>query len=493
MSLSFGELQGRLGEALAANQADSGVEHVLIALPSFSVGETLLSHYAERIPSLEHRYLVAVLLLHRIESCRFVFVSCRAPDQAVVDYYLSLMPADNRASARRRLQVVEVADPGARPVARKVLDSPDLVEELRSLVGDRPAVIEPWNVQLDEVALAEQLQVPVNGTDPALWPLGFKSAGRKLFAEAGVPHPAGREDVRSVADIHDAVAAIRAVRPTIAGVVVKLDDSGAGDGNVVIDLRAPDALERALSELPDWYLRDLTGGGVVEELVVGSPLTSPSVQVDMLPDGSVRVLATHEQVLGGPGGQVYMGCRFPADRAYASELADHGHAVGERLARAGARGRASIDFVAAGSADGGWDLHALEVNLRKGGTTHPYAVLRNLVPGRYDRQRGEWVTAKDGSTRAYWATDNLVDPRWQGLSPTAVIDAVAAAGVQFDVDEGIGVVLHMLGGLAIDGRLGLTAIGHDDRHAGELYETAARAIAATSDGFRGGGAEGRSG
>jgi len=37
MSLSFGELQGRLGEALAANQANSGVEHVLIALPSFSV------------------------------------------------------------------------------------------------------------------------------------------------------------------------------------------------------------------------------------------------------------------------------------------------------------------------------------------------------------------------------------------------------------------------------------------------------------------------
>ena len=99
------------------------------------------------------------------------------------------------------------------------------------------------------------------------------------------------------------------------------------------------------------------------------------------------MLATHEQVMGGDGGQVYMGCRFPADPAYAARLARHGQAIGERLAAHGVLGRVSIDFAAA--SDGGrcWHLHALEVNLRKGGTTHPYAVLRNLVPGRYDEGR----------------------------------------------------------------------------------------------------------
>jgi hypothetical protein len=35
----------------------------------------------------------------------------------------------------------------------------------------------------------------------------------------------------------------------------------------------------------------------------------------------------------------------------------------------------------------------------------------------------------------------------------------------------------MLSGLAIDGRLGLTAIGYDNRHAGEVYEAAAASIA----------------
>ena len=33
------------------------------------------------------------------------------------------------------------------------------------------------------------------------------------------------------------------------------------------------------------------------------------------------MLATHEQVIGGDNGQVYTGCRFPADPAYAAALA----------------------------------------------------------------------------------------------------------------------------------------------------------------------------
>ena len=51
----------------------------MVALPSFSVGESLLSHYAARIPALEHRYLVAHLMLHRIEACEVVFLSGAAP------------------------------------------------------------------------------------------------------------------------------------------------------------------------------------------------------------------------------------------------------------------------------------------------------------------------------------------------------------------------------------------------------------------------------
>lgn len=472
----FDKLQARLGHALELNRPDVGVDHVLVALPSFSLGESLLSHYVDRIPALEHRYLLALLLLNRIEHCEMVLVVSQAPEPEVLDYYLSLVREDRREIARRQLHVLEVPDTSGRAIAAKLLDRPDLIDGLRRSIGGRTAFIEPWNVTDDEVAVAARLGVPINGSSPRLWPLAFKSAGRRLFREAGVPLPVGREDVRSVDDVLAAIAAVRAERPLVGGVVVKLDDSGAGDGNVVLDLRTPGELRAELDELPDWYLRDLAKGGVVEELIAGTRFSSPSAQIDVLPDGRVVVLATHEQVLGGAGGQVYMGCRFPADPSYAPRLAHFARMVGERLAAAGVVGRASIDFAAACDATGAWTVHALEVNLRKGGTTHPYAALRNLVPGRYDEDAGRWI-ADDGSERSYWSTDNLVDPDWQELRAAAVIDQVACEGLQFDGDAGTGVVLHMLSCLAIDGRLGLTAIGRTPEHAAELYEAAAAAVA----------------
>jgi hypothetical protein len=149
--------------------------------------------------------------------------------------------------------------------------------------------------------------------------------------------------------------------------------------------------------------------------------------------------------------------------------------VGDRLAARGVVGRASVDFAAALDARGAWSVHALEVNLRKGGTTHPYSALRNLVPGRYDEDAARWIVA-DGSERSYWSTDNLLDPSWQGLRPAVVIDQIAREGLEFDGEAGTGVVLHMLSGLAIDGRLGLTAIGRTPEHAAELYEAAGVAI-----------------
>ncbi len=475
------ELQGRLGAAWSMNRP-GGSPHVLVLLPSFSLGESLLSHYASRIPALEHRYLLATLMLPRFESCELVFICSEAPSSEVLDYYLELASASRRTDCRERLRILAVDDLSHRSVAEKLLDRPDLVRRLRAMIGGRPAFIEPWNVTDHEVAIATRLDVPINGTMPALWPLGFKSAGRRLFREAGVPTPAGREGVRSVDDFCAAVAAIRVERPDALGVVVKHDDSGAGDGNLVVELcdvtgrQLTDAEIRSqLEAAPGWYRADLAHGGVVEELITGAAAASPSVQIDISPYGDVSVLATHEQVLGGTTHQIYSGCRFPADPAYSPELASHGLAIGRSLAASGIVGRVSADFMAAMDGSGRWSLYALEINIRKGGTTHPYAALRHLVPGRYESGLGTW-SAVDGTSRCYASTDNLVDPSWLGLPPAGVIRALADSGLQFDRRTGTGVVLHMLSCLAVDGRLGLTAIGLTPDHAQTLYDETARTI-----------------
>jgi PGM1 C-terminal domain len=481
---SVDEVQGRLPTALAANRPGSETDHVVVALPSYSLGESLLSHYADRIPALEHRYLVSTLLLGRLHRCHLVFVASQRPEAEVLDYYASLLPHAGRRALRERLNVIEVPDRSARAVAAKLLDRPDLISDMRRLIAGRTALIEPWNVTEVEEKVSRALGVAINGTPSRLWSLGFKSSGRRLFREAGVPVPAGVEDVRSVDDVARAVDRIRLESPGLKSVIVKLDDSGAGDGNVVLDVDGG-SLREALARLPTWYLSDLAAGGVVEERVTGVRFASPSAQIDVLPGGDVVVLATHEQVLGGPGGQVYTGCRFPADRAYAPLVARYAAATGRMLAGRGVLGRASIDFTAAQDAAGRWAVRALEVNLRKGGTTHPYTVLRNLLPGRYAVEAGCWRT-DDGRSRSYSSTDNLVDPAWTGLPPRVVIRAVHASGLGFEPARGTGVVLHMLSGLAIDGRFGLTAIGKDAEEAEQLHTATQEAVASAATGFHGG-------
>lgn len=484
---AFSALQAKLGPALQANRPGSTTPHVMIALPSYSVSESLMSHYGDRIAVLEHRYLNALVIAGRIEACEMIYISTRAPLPEVVQYYIDLLPAERRASTAHRIRVVEVPDDGTgRSVAARLVNRLDLVALLREHIGDRPALIEPWNVTEHEVNLALALEVPINGSAPELRPLAFKSAGRRLFATAGVPAPLGREDVRTTDDVVDAVRYISRWRPRLGGVVVKHDDSGAGDGNVVLDLRPmhdaddPDAWLRAkVDDLPLWYRNDLLLGGVVEERIAGERFSSPSAQVDIRPGGEVVVLATHEQVLGGEGGQVYLGCRFPADPVYAPVLAEHAAKVGKDLAQHGALGRFSVDFVAAGPQPAGerpaWDVYAIEINLRKGGTTHPYAALRNLVPGLYDVASGQWI-AHDGEIRAYTSTDNLVDERWLGLLPGDVIRAVREAGLQFDPSTRVGTVLHMLAGLGVDGRIGVTAIAQTPAEADTMYEGVRTAI-----------------
>ena len=476
-------LQAGLGEAWSANTPGSRTPHVLVALPSFSIGESLLSHYAARIPAMEHRYLVALFILNRIESCGLVFLCSQRPEDAVLDYYLGLLPSDRRDSVRERLQIVAVPNGSGRSVAVRLLKQPKILSDLRDSFAGRLVFIEPWNVTVDEVEVALALNAPINGTIPELWSLGFKSEGRRIFVEAGLPVPAGVEDVRSVDDVLRAIESIRVRSPEARGVVIKHDDSGAGDGNALVrfdeDHDWAVTARATLDALPSWYLEDLQTGGVVEELITGTTFASPSVQVDISPFGEVVVLATHEQVLGGDNGQVYTGCRFPAEPVYVAELGRYGRHVGEVLAQRGAIGRFSVDFAASTDPTGRWSVYGLEINLRKGGTTHPYSVLRHLVPGRYDVDEGRWRLG-DGTSRSYSATDNLVDPAWTGLSPEVVIRAVADAGLQFDHESGTGVVLHMLACLAIDGRFGLTAIGRTPEEADRMYSQVRPAVDAAA-------------
>jgi len=229
-------------------------------------------------------------------------------------------------------------------------------------------------------------------------------------------------------------------------------------------------------ELPriqfDWYVERLEAdGGIVEERIVGEDLLSPSVQLRARPDGSLELLSTHDQLLGGASGQSYLGCTFPADAAYSRLISEPAAAIGERLAKDGVIGRFAVDFVVVRDAAGDWSAYAIELNLRKGGTTHPFLTLQFLTDGSYDAESGRYVT-REGAEKHLVATDHLEADELRALSIGDLFDAVARHGMHFDQSRQAGIVFHMISSITEHGRVGMTAVGDTPEQAMQLYDRA---------------------
>jgi hypothetical protein len=216
-------------------------------------------------------------------------------------------------------------------------------------------------------------------------------------------------------------------------------------------------------------------GGIVEERIVGEELLSPSVQLRVLPDRSLELLSTHDQLLGGASGQTYLGCVFPADSAYSRLISEPAVIIGERLAKEGALGRFALDFVVNRDAAGNWSAYAIELNLRKGGTTHPFLTLQFLTDGSYDGDSGLFLLP-GGQQRHLVATDHLEDEALKALAVEDLFDIVARHHLHFDQSRQVGIVFHMISSLSEHGRIGMTAVGESADEAMQTYEKAQRIL-----------------
>jgi hypothetical protein len=437
----------------------------------------------------EERQLFSLIRL-RDPGVRAIYVTSKLLPELVVDAVLELLPGVPTSHARRRLQLFDTDDASSRPLTEKLLERPALLARIRDQLRPGRSFISCFVVTELEKRLSETLQVPLLGTDPSLGHWGSKAGSRELFQRCGVPHPPGSTLVHSLEDLAEAAAELWEGHPELRRCVVKLNEGISGEGNATLPLAplqlqecsAPQrraVLRSALEQLPmpaaDWTTLLQQQGALVEAwLEGGSLLSSPSVQGTIHPGGRVEVLSTHEQILGGNNGQTYLGCRFPADPAYRLALMRHGQAVGEALAAEGALERYAVDFIAR-QIDGEWDLQAIEVNLRQGGTTHPYMALRAITTGHLEEGSGEFL-APTGQALHYMATDNLTDPQLRGLLPADLIDIVAKADLHYDPARLRGSVFHLLGCLSEFGKLGMTCVGRSAAEAEQVYEATAREL-----------------
>ena len=435
------------------------------------------------MPFYEERLLFLLMRL-RNPRARVVYVTSQPIHPMVLEYYLQLLVGIPASHARARLTLLCVYDSSPRSLTEKILERPRVLARIRESIGDpERAYLTVFNSTPLERRLSVSLGIPMNAPDPALAGWGTKSGSRRLFREAGIEHPAGCEDIYGVDDVVGALLSLHARRPGIRRALLKLNDGFSGEGNAVFVY--PELLNRAsildalgglqfsvATETATAYLTKFKrSGGVVEELIEAAEVRSPSAQLRINPRREVILASTHEQILGGPGGQVFLGCLFPADDDYRAEVQRLGIRVGEALAEKGVIGRFSVDFLALrDSPDTAWRLTAIEVNLRMGGTTHPMLALRFLTGGELDRATG-LLHAPDGRAKFYRASDNVQSEHYRGLLPEDLIEIITANRLGFNHRTGTGVLFHMIGAVSQFGKFGMTAIGDDRDEAERLFAT----------------------
>jgi hypothetical protein len=210
-------------------------------------------------------------------------------------------------------------------------------------------------------------------------------------------------------------------------------------------------------------------GGIVEVFLEGEVKMSPSVQCVIAPSKKVEIVSTHDQLLGGDDGQIFIGAVFPADKSYNISLAGEGKKIAEVLASKGAMGRFAIDFISVKEDDGAWKHYAIEINLRKGGTTHPFLMLQFLTDGKYNAETGDYLTA-GGNKRFYFASDNVSSEKYIGLTPDDLVSIAIFHGLMYDSAAQEGVMFHLVGALSEFGKLGLVCIGSSPESARAYYD-----------------------
>jgi hypothetical protein len=480
----FRKIQEKFKDQFEKAFPDKLAPKAVVIVPSLTLDQEILSkvkgvvHYEER--------LLCMLMLLRMPQTHVIYLSSTTIDPVIVDYYLHLLPGITGYHAQQRLTLLSCYDASSISLTQKILERPRLIERIKkSIPAGAAAHMACFNVTSYERTLAVQLDIPVFGCDPDLLDLGNKSNSRKIFRECGIPIAPGFEDLHTKDDIVKALFNLKSEHPGMRKAVIKINDGFSGEGNALFSFagieeqkdqrkwiaeKLEDRLKMVADELScAIFLQKFEEmGGIVEGFVEGDIKESPSVQCRIDPDGICRVASTHDQMLGGESGQVFLGAYFPAQPGYAATIGNMGSKVGKALQQRGVLGRFSVDFISVKEKDD-WRHYAIEINLRKGGTTHPLLMLQFLTDGEYDIETGMYCTAS-GQSRYYFSSDNLKSEKYKGLTPHDLIHIVMMNDLHYDGTHQEGVIFHLIGALSQFGKLGVICIGSSAERAKQYYD-----------------------
>ncbi|XP_028286912.1 IQ motif-containing protein H isoform X2 [Parambassis ranga] len=221
--------------------------------------------------------------------------------------------------------------------------SPRTLKRIRNLIQGKQAYIVGGVAHVDDLAVADELGVPILGSEPAIAQLyGTKSGGRRIFVGAEVDVPPGSGDIYSLNQFHETLAELMTQNISVRRWLFKMDTEHGGRGTAYCDIChlscynwalqhyhrfGPElwnmqwiresVLLRYLDEIPDWlahyaqpaktshypnwacFLKTfLRQGGVVEAYPPSDSVTCLTVDLLVEPGGEVTMLSCGDQLHG---------------------------------------------------------------------------------------------------------------------------------------------------------------------------------------------------
>uniref|UniRef100_A0A3B4TXE7 IQ motif containing H n=1 Tax=Seriola dumerili TaxID=41447 RepID=A0A3B4TXE7_SERDU len=326
----------------------------------------------------------------RDENVEVIYICSQHLGEGILHYYTSLLKCDGAtdgaetgttevSSCVRRFVILvpeAVHHFATRSMCLSTLlkYSPHTLKRIRNLIQGKQAYIVGGVAHVDDLAVADELGVPILGPEPAIAQLySTKSGGRRIFTGAEVDVPPGQGDIYSLNQLHETLAELMTQNFDVQRWFFKVDSEHSGRGTAYCDVChlscynwalqeyhrcGPELWKtkwiqesvqlRYLDEIPEWLARYarpaktscypnwacflktfLRQGGVVEAYPPSDSVTCLTIDLLLEPGGEVTMLSC--------GDQLHSSCQLEAVGSTVPQTSVHPetlHSIGMRVGQA---------------------------------------------------------------------------------------------------------------------------------------------------------------
>ncbi|KAM4675920.1 IQ domain-containing protein H [Discoglossus pictus] len=402
--------------------------------------------------------------------------------------------------------------------------SPKALKRIRSLIQGREAYMVSGVPHMDDLAVADMLDIPILGTEPKLAHLySTKSGGKRVFTSAGVPTAPGAYDIYTPQQFLDTLGQLITDNLQVTRWLFKVDDEFGGNGTAFCDMAAhlpsyewavsemdrygPDtwkqkwaqekALLRITQELPlvleqhaqavnkkrfptwDTFLHTLVSrGGVIEAFPPAESITCLTVDLLIEPDGGIKMVSCGDQIHSS-GLLQCVGSSVPQCSVPPDILDSICTGIGEACKARGILGYLSVDLLS--FIDGSTleqQIWAIDLDLHYSDQLAMTQLILYLTNGKLDcinscldvppaprkpersRHRAQTIQTPPDSSRVAVLSSRLIHTNLSVVYYNVFFKMCKAHGIGYDVKEKQGTVFVLLENQKRH-RLGMLTIAED--------------------------------